>query len=208
MLIRDFWEETNDNCILSINGEKINANEYNILKLFNPTTDKNAVKDFLELLNKMPEVNQKTVYEEMKRVTFNGIVKAAIPELQRPQISLINEKEKSVFGIKINQTSKLDAYKMIRYRLREDVHFNKHSLFQSFSEIGVSLYFSDKELVEEIVITKPFSGTTTKGLRIGDTIENAIMYHGEPKIKSLVSAFWEDFSVSLKYETIESIKLR
>lgn len=208
MLIKDFWEETDNNCVLSINGQKVDADKYNILKLFNPTTDKNAVKDFLELLNKMPEINQKTVYEEMKRVTFNGIVKAAIPELQRPQISLINEKEKTVFGIKVGNTSKIDAYKSLRYRLREEVHFNRNSLFQAFPEIGVSLYFSDEELVEEIVITKPFSGTTSKGLRIGDSMEKAVNYHGEPKIRSLVSAFWGDFSVSIKDETVESIKLR
>ncbi len=208
MLIRDFWEESNNNCVLSINGQKVDADKYNILKLFNPTTDKRAVKDFLELLNKMPEVNQKTIYEEIKKVTLNGVVKAAIPELQKPQISIINEKEKTVFGIKIGQTSKKDAYTCIRYRLREEVHFNSNSMFQAFPEIGISMYFSDKDIIDEIVITKPFTGITTKGLRIGDSMEKAIEYHGEPKIRSLVSAFWSDFSVFIKDEIVESIKLR
>lgn len=208
MLIRDFWQESDNNCFLAVNGEKVDVDKYNILSLFNPTTDKKIVKDFLELLNKMPEINQNTIYEEMKRITFNGIVKASIPELQRPQASLINEKEKSVFGIKVGYTSKLDSYNIIRYRLREDVHFNKNAMFQSFNEIGVSIYFDDKDIVEEIVISKPFSGITSKGLKIGDTMEKAIEYHGEPRIRSLVSAFWDNFSVFVKDEIIQSIKLR
>lgn len=208
MLLKDFWEESNDNCFLSINGEKVDADKYNILKLFKPNTDKKAVKDFLDLLNKMPEIKQKEIHEEIKRITLNGLIQAPIPELQRPQISLINETEKSLFGIKIGVTSKVEAFTTIRYRLREAVNYNRSAMFQSFPEIGVSLYFADNDLVEEIVLTEPFSGTTTKGLRIGDSMEKAINYHGEPKMRSQVSAFWSNFSVFIKDETIESIKLR
>lgn len=45
----------------------------------------------------MPKINQKTVYEEMKRVTFNGIVKSAIPELQKPQNGSDKWKKKNQF---------------------------------------------------------------------------------------------------------------
>ncbi len=208
MLLKDFWEEGHNNCSISINGEKVDTEKYNILKLFKPNTDKKAVQDFLDLLNKMPQITEKKIKEEIKRITLNGLIDTPNRDFQKPQISLINENEKSLFGIKVGETRKIDAYSIIRYRLRNQVNYNKSSMFQSFEEIGVALYFDELDIVEEIVITSPFSGTTTKGLRIGDNMEKAIQYHGEPKIRSLVSAFWRSFSVFIKDETIVTIKLR
>ena len=207
MLLKDFWEERNNDCILSINGEKVDTDKYNVLKLFKPETDKKAVQEFLDLLNKMPNMTEKKIQEEINKITLNGLIKAPSSDLQKPQISLINETEKSLFGIKVGETKKSEAFNIIRYRLREETHYNREAMFQSFPEIGVSLYFSDTDIVEEIMITKPFTGTTTKGLRIGDHMEKAVKYHGEPKIRSLVSAFWGKFSVFIKDEIVESIKL-
>lgn len=208
MLLKDFWEERNNDCVLSINGEKVDTEKYNILKLFKPSTDKKVVQGFLDLLNKMPEMTEKKIKEEIQRITFNGLITMPSVEFQKPQISLINELEKSLFGIKVGQTKKSEAYTIIRYRLRNETSYSRTAMFQSFPEIGVSLYFSEIDIVEEIVITAPFSGTTTKGLRVGDSMEKAVKYHGEPKIRSLVSAFWSKFSVFIKDETIVSIKIR
>jgi hypothetical protein len=42
---------------------------------------------------------------------------------------------------------------------------------------------------------------------MGDSIEKAIKLYGEPKIKSLVSAFWNNFSIFIKDDIIVGIKI-
>ncbi|GIW23253.1 MAG: hypothetical protein KatS3mg068_2260 [Candidatus Sericytochromatia bacterium] len=136
-------------------------------------------------------------------------VSAELPELiskiYQHDLDLINEEEKTLLGLKIGKTKKSDVLKIINSKDLSTI--NQKSKIWKFNDIGITLYFSTWDLLEEIIVNSPFQGKTLKGLSIGDSIEKAIKLYGEPKIKSLVSAFWKDLSVFIKDDIIVSIKI-
>jgi len=117
----------------------------------------------------------------------------------------INENKKTVYGLEIGKTKKEDILKVLKSN--DLVKINKNSKIWKLTDLGLTLYFSNWDILEEIIISSPFKGKTLKGLCIGDSIEKAIKLYGEPKIKSLVSAFWNNFSIFIKDDIIVGIKI-
>jgi hypothetical protein len=53
-----------------------------------------------------------------------------------------------------------------------------------------------------------YKGTTSKGLKIGDSVEKAIELYGAPRMKTPKGAIWPSFGVFCKHEHICTIRLQ
>ncbi|MBC7473059.1 MAG: hypothetical protein H7263_02115 [Candidatus Sericytochromatia bacterium] len=227
-----------DKCIVLIDGQKVELDNNDILQLIGKNVDINMVPDFFELFAKSTDkpknelnikvndlkplfqndyhANVRTILKQTpgvpSTVTINNkifITTSSYKVNSKEDKFNINETTKTVFGITVGKTKRKDVYKIIKGKIKEHNNYMQNDLFQSFDEIGVAFYFSAlNDTVEEIILSSKFEGTTTKGLKINYSMDKAIELHGQPKIRSQVIAFWANFSVFIKDETITSIKIR
>ncbi len=120
-----------------------------------------------------------------------------------------NISEEGVFlGIIMGVTNKsqaidtLSKYSSYKY----DVETSENIL--TYDDISITIYFDDENVVNQLEFGKSFRGNTSKGLKIGDTIENAIALYGNPTMKSPKGAFWKNLKVFCSDGYITSIKLQ
>lgn len=185
---------------ISINGKKVELGKSNILKTLKDNLDNDSGKEVIKVFTNMPNriANQEISYSQLLKLT-NSLNKATNNKL--------DEINKSVYGICINKTRK-DFIENLLDNMQDKEGVTIENFSIELKKMGLTIFFSSENIVKELVVMSPFRGETLKGLKIGDDITKAIELYGQPKIRSLVSAFWSNFSVFLKDEIISSIKLR
>lgn len=194
-----FYDE-GENYSISVNGKRVELGKSNILKSLKdnlePSTGKEVLKNFTNM-------SEKISHEELP---FSKIIKLTASLNKHPSNKL-DEINKSVYGITINKSTKSSIEELVNNMSdKTGIVFDNCSI--EIKKLGLTIFFSSNNIVKEIVLTSPFRGETIKGLKIGDDINKAISLYGQPKIRSLVSAFWSNFSVFLKSDMISSIKIR
>lgn len=180
----------NQNCTFQINGKKVDLSASNILKSLKDNLKNDSGRELLNLFVSMPKKLANEVVDVNKK-----------EEVYSKDVDEVN---KLVYGIKIGKTTRIE----VKNKFASVFKVDENEFQQVIKELGIFIFYDDKDTVQEIILESPFNGTTLKGLKIGDTIDKASEIYGQPKIKSLISAFWKDFSVFLKNDIITSIKLR
>lgn len=194
-----FYDE-GENYSISVNGKRVELGKSNILKSLKDNLEPSTGKEVLKNFTNMPE---KISHEELP---FSKIIKLTASLNKHPSNKL-DEINKSVYGITINKSTKSSIEELVNNMSdKTGIVFDNCSI--EIKKLGLTIFFSSNNIVKEIVLTSPFRGETIKGLKIGDDINKAISLYGQPKIRSLVSAFWSNFSVFLKSDMISSIKIR
>ena len=74
-----------------------------------------------------------------------------------------------------------------------EIKYSKNIL--SFEDISLNILFDVNKKAKEINFGILYPGATSKGLKIGDSIDKAIDLYGEPQYKSKKSAIWNIFAV-------------
>jgi hypothetical protein len=180
----------NQNCTFQINGKKVDLSASNILKSLKDNLKNDSGRELLNLFVSMPKKLANEVVDVNKK-----------EEVYSKDVDEVN---KLVYGIKIGKTTRIE----VKNKFASVFKVDENEFQQVIKELGLFIFYDDKDTVQEIILESPFNGITLKGLKIGDTIDKASEIYGQPKIKSLISAFWKDFSVFLKNDIITSIKLR
>ena len=180
----------NQNCTFQINGKKVDLSASNILKSLKDNLKNDSGRELLNLFVSMPKKLANEVVDVNKK-----------EEVYSKDVDEVN---KLVYGIKIGKTTRIQ----VKNKFASVFKVDENEFQQVIKELGLFIFYDDKDTVQEIILESPFNGTTLKGLKIGDSIDKASEIYGQPKIKSLISAFWKDFSVFLKNDIITSIKLR
>lgn len=189
------------NCHLYVNGKKITLENTDIINLIDKNSSDPLSAEVLQLLKKMmdKEITKKNNTEENRDSKI---------EFKTKTNTIIDEKSKSVYGMIVGKSNRKQAYKLLESILPPKYNLDHFSAIVDLEKIGLSLQFNRYDILEEILIDENFIGTTSLGLKVGLSMEQAIEIHGEPRISSLVSAFWNDFSVFLKDQIITKIRIR
>lgn len=110
-------------------------------------------------------------------------------------------------GIIIGITSKEDVLKIMEEysSIRFDINLVGSALF--YDDISVNFYF-ESDIVSELEFGNSFKGITSKGLRIGDSLEKAIEIYGPPRMKTSIGAIWDNMKVFSDNFSITGIKIR
>jgi CheY-like chemotaxis protein len=94
-------------------------------------------------------------------------------------------------GIELNKTNcneVLEKFSIIKTSLSQDNTIN-------LPEMGITIIIGSNNIVEEITFDSNFNGSTSKGLKIKDTMEKALRLYGEPRFSEQNYAVWEKISV-------------
>lgn len=131
------------------------------------------------------------------------------------KVRTANEKEKFTiydeqglaFGIIVGTTTKQEANKIMSSISKVAYTDDDNELIAFYNDIYVTILYNDEMIVREIQFGNKYRGTTTKGLRTGDSIEDAIAIYGQPKMKSVRGALWNKFGVFCENNFITAIRL-
>lgn len=98
-----------------------------------------------------------------------------------------------VLGIKLGETAKEAVLKNIGKpeRMKDNVFY--------YDNLGIAVYFNEIEIIEEILITAPYFGTTKNGIAIGDSMDRVYEIYGNPIIRqtdNTAVAVWRNISIA------------
>lgn len=133
---------------------------------------------------------------------------AVIPENNDfPQRDVIIDEAGSIFGIKINQSKRKDIIEIMKTKSKVNNFGNDHTILK-YDDVGINFHLGDSGFLQEITFSYPFEGATSKGLKIFDSINQAIKIYGQPRIRTQSGAMWDKISIFLTDDTIITIRLR
>lgn len=131
------------------------------------------------------------------------------PEESTALVRNFNINEEGLFlGIIIGNTTKPAALEILSKYSSFKFDENTPESILSFDDISITVYFDDENIVNQLEFGRDFRGHTSKGLKIGDTLEDAINLYGPPKMKSPRGAMWNEIKVFFTDGQISSIKIQ
>jgi len=120
---------------------------------------------------------------------------------------VINENIGTLFGCQIGSSKKREVIELMQQFSKVEITNLSQSVY-SFDDLGVSFYFTESGILQEITISYPFEGQTLKGLKIEDSVERAIELYGNPKMRTGSGAIWPRLAVFLTDDIIITIRLK
>jgi hypothetical protein len=121
---------------------------------------------------------------------------------------IINEEQGSFTGIVIGSTNRRKVIDLMgSYSKYNFEYFDKSRSF-FYPDISVLITFDNEGIVDELTFEQGYTGETTRGLSIGDTIEKAVSLYGQPYMRSSRGAIWNKFAVFSRENYITSIRLQ
>lgn len=148
-----------------------------------------------DLNNTNPNINVSTTidYNEQEQ---NALIKSF-------QIS-----EEGVFlGIILNITKKSEAIAILNNHCETKYPLDYIDNILSYDDKGITMYVED-DLVNQLEFKKGFDGVTSKGLKLGDNVSQALEIYGKPMMKTPRGAVWKNFKIFYEKEIIHSIKIQ
>ena len=152
------------------------------------------------LIRQVPEVLQKALEQqkilEQIRQENNFIKKLTIYEAG---IAL---------GIVVGNSEKKEVIQIMKDFSKIIFSVDTAELILFYSDIALTVFFNDSETVKELQFSNNYKGETSKGLKIGDSIEKAIELYGNPRMKTSRGAIWNGFGVFCQNNFISSIRIQ
>lgn len=119
----------------------------------------------------------------------------------------INEDTGVFLDITLNITKKEDAINILNQHSKSKYLTSTIDSVLFYEDRGVNLYL-ENNVVKEFEFKGNFDGSTSKGLKLGDTIEQAIKLYGKPTIMTNKGAVWRNIKVFLDKNLVNSIKIQ
>jgi hypothetical protein len=122
----------------------------------------------------------------------------AIQEVKARDRMEIDIEGSSVLDLFINLSTKKNVINTLKTISKANYEENEQEQIFYYTDVGISFYFDENGVINEIEFDEKYRKQTTKGLKIGDPIEKAIELYGPPRMKSAKGAIWNRFSVIMR----------
>jgi len=121
---------------------------------------------------------------------------------------LIDIENSSILGLYINESTLDEVLETLKNFSSISYEKNKKEAVHYYTDIGINIFFDQDNIVNEIEIGEKYKHPTTKSLKIGDTLEQAVEFYGNPRMKSAKGAIWNRFSVIFEDKKINILRLK
>lgn len=145
----------------------------------------------LDVIRKRPEYLEKAMKEASSRDRF-----------------LLDIANSSVLDLVINKSNKQDTINTLQTLSKVDYTKNIQEPIFYFTDIGLTFYFDENDILTEIEVDEKYRRSTTLGLKVNDTIDKAIELYGAPRMKSAKGAIWNNFSIIMRDRSNEIMFIR
>ncbi|MBC7472673.1 MAG: hypothetical protein H7263_00155, partial [Candidatus Sericytochromatia bacterium] len=130
-----------------------------------------------------------------KRPNF---IEKAIKEAKYVDKFEIDIDNNCVLDLKLNKSNKKDVVERLNTISKISYRDNMQEAIFYYSDIGLSFYFDENDLINEIEVDEKYKKATTLGLKINDSMDKAFELYGNPKMKSSRGAIWSNFSILMR----------
>lgn len=168
--------------------------------------------DEINILNQNMMLNQKVA--ENPDAGFNLIrkrpdfIEKAIKNAESRDRFLINLDNCSVLDLRVGNSNKYDVINTLSTLSKINYEKNIQESIFYFTDIGLTFYFDNNDIIDEIEIDENYKKPTRRGLKINDTFERVVELYGKPKMKSEKAAIWSTFSILMRYKINEIMLIR
>ncbi len=121
---------------------------------------------------------------------------------------LIDIENYTVLDLKVRKNNKNDVIERLKSLSKSNYENNLQEAIFYYTDIGLTFYFNENDLINEIEIDEKYKGSTNKGLKINDPLEMALEIYGNPRMKSAKGAIWSNFSILMRDRTNEIMLIR
>lgn len=130
-----------------------------------------------------------------------------IASVDRYQIDIENS---TVIGLTVNKSTKNDVINEMKSMSKIDYNNNFQEAIFYYTDAGITFFFDENDVISEVEFDSKYKKTTSKDLKIGDTLEKAIEIYGPPRMKSAKGAIWNRFSILMedRQNAIRLIRLK
>jgi hypothetical protein len=117
------------------------------------------------------------------------------PERQEKSNNLRIFEEGVFLGLKVGESTRSQAIETLKphSNIRFDIG-SKDSVLD-YHDISFLIHFDERGVISEFEFNKNFPGTTSKGLKVGDSIDRAIKIYGMPVIQLEKEACWPNMKI-------------
>ncbi|RYX90546.1 hypothetical protein EON78_06945 [bacterium] len=185
---------------------------------FNPDTGFSIDPAMLAKLNLMnaaaaetPKLEEQPVFTRIDNPPAISITETNnyTPDEKTSIVRSFNINEEGVFlGIILGSTTKSQAIEILTKFSSYKYDMETAESILSYDDLSITVYHDDENIVNQLEFGKSFRGNTSKGLKIGDTVETATFLYGPPTMKSPKGAFWKNLKVFCTDGYITSIKIQ
>lgn len=145
------------------------------------------------MVRKRPEYLEKAIQEVTSRNRFEADIENC-----------------SVLDLFVNLSTKQNVINTLKTISKVAYESKEQEPIFYFSDVGINFFFDENGVVNEIEMDERYRHQTTKGLKVGDSVEKAIELYGKPRMKSAKGAIWNNFSILLhdRENSIRVIRLK
>jgi hypothetical protein len=183
----------------------------NIKETMSPEADNDIVKKEIEAYLKAKKEESSLVRSMPEHIQRAFDQKEALEQLR-------NEKELAkaftiyesgvALGIVVGNSAKAEVVNIMTNYSKISFAADGNEPIHFYSDISLYVYFDEQDIVQELKFVNDYKGMTSKGLKLGDSIEKAIEIYSQPRMKSPKGAVWDRFAVFCDLSGISSIRLQ
>ena len=149
----------------------------------------------------------RAVPEELKMVIEQKRIIDDTLNSQDQKVRMMIHESGIALGLVIGKTTKKEVSEIIKNFSKIVCDDSDNDVMFFYSDIGLTVFYNDEMVVREMQFGTTYKGNTSKGLRVGDSIETAVEIYGQPRMKSPKGAIWTKFGVFCQNNMITSIRL-
>lgn len=132
----------------------------------------------------------------------------AIKEAESRDRFLLDIENSSVLDLFLNKSTKQDVINTLKTLSKVDYTQNIQEPIFYYTDIGLTFYFDENDLLNEIEVDEKYKRSTTLGLKVNDTLDKAIELYGPPRMKSAKGGIWNKFSIIMRDRSNEIMIIR
>ena len=133
-------------------------------------------------------------------------IEKAIKDAESRDRFLIDIENYCILDLSVGKSTKSAVINTLKTISKINYEKNIQESIFYYTDIGLSFYFDENDIINEIEIDEKYKKSTTKGLKINDSLERAIELYGNPRMKSAKGAIWSNFSILMR-DRSDEIKL-
>ncbi|MFN4149667.1 MAG: response regulator, partial [Candidatus Sericytochromatia bacterium] len=112
-------------------------------------------------------------------------------------------------GITLGSTNREEVVEIMKKFSQFDISSQIKDRIISYDDLSVGIIFNDNDIAIEMTFGNLYKGSTSKGIALGNKLENAIIIYGTPKLSTLNGLVWDHISLfSADGIIISSIRLK
>lgn len=211
IISEDFFSNNQDEQLVEETKVSNFSTQINLLnKKIDDDSSNSLIRDVSRRMLLQSKLTEEVPIE--KKETINKTKIEALDSIEVEDVNLtgdfiINEFELTFLGNKIGVSTKKDVLDSLKKINMANINHEENEDSERIHcvDLGVTFDFYDNNILKNILFSTKFAYSTSKGLKIDDSINKAIKIYGKPKMRTSSAAVWKNQTIFIIENKVYSI---